>query len=133
MATFIGLLHKEWQAAPVLVVVPNSTITNWLREFARWAPQLTVVPYYGENAARKVMEEYELFHERPAPKTFGIKYHVLVTTYETITGPGNLTRIFKRVPRWELLVVDEGQRRKFNILDHTCATNQIVQSRVMAV
>ena len=111
MAAFIGLLKKEWDCWPALVVVPNSTITNWMREFARWAPELRVVPYYGDAASRKIMEEHELFHQKPAPKTLGIKYHVLVTTYETVTGPGNMP-IFKKVPRWEVMVIDEGQRRE---------------------
>jgi chromodomain-helicase-DNA-binding protein 4 len=118
MATFIGLLKQQYDAWPALVVVPNSTLTNWMREFARWAPELRVVPYHGESAARKIMEEYELFHDSPAPKTIGIKYHVLVTTYETVTAPGNLTAIFKKVPRWEVMVIDEGQRRGSSFTMH---------------
>lgn len=49
---------------------------------------------------------YELFHKaRREPK-----YHILVTTYETITNPKDFTAVFKSVDRWEILVVDEGQR-----------------------
>lgn len=92
---------------------PDS-ITNWVREFERWAPKLRVVPFYGESRSRTVIKNYELRHRVVETGTVGIKYHVLITTYETITSAkGDFTPVFKNVPRWEVLVVDEGQRRKF--------------------
>lgn len=100
------------QAFPSLVVVPNSTITNWIREFNRWAPRLRAVPFYGDQKSRDIIQQYELYHDHVAPGTTGLKYHVLVTTYETLTGPKNFSTVFKPVPRWEVLVVDEGQRCK---------------------
>lgn len=98
-------------AWPALVVVPNSTITNWVREFARWAPLLRVVPFYGESKSRDIVKKYELFHSKAAPHTTGAKYHVLITTYDTITNSRDFN-IFRSNPRWEVLIVDEGQRRK---------------------
>lgn len=112
IATFIGHTVGHHQANPVLVVVPNSTITNWVREFERWAPELRVVPFYGEAKARDIIKRYELFHHHQKPRTTGAKFHVLVTTYEMITNPREFTPVFKNVPRWEILVVDEGQRLK---------------------
>lgn len=111
------------QANPVLVVVPNSTITNWVREFERWAPELRVVPFYGEAKARDIIKRYELFHHHQKPRTTGAKFHVLVTTYEMITNPREFTPVFKNVPRWEILVVDEGQRRESNLM---CSPKVIV-------
>ena len=96
-----------------MVVVPNSTITNWVREFERWAPKLRVVPFYGDAKARDIIKKYELYHSRPASGTTGAKYHVLVTTYETITNTKEFGPVFKSTPSWELLVVDEGQRCEF--------------------
>ena len=96
---------------PTLVVVPNSTITNWVREFTKWAPELRVVPFYGEQASRDVIKEYELQHPTIAPDTTGAKYHVLIATYESVTSPKDFNAVFKKNPRWEVLVVDEGQRR----------------------
>ena len=112
MVTFIGAIMKLRKAWPALVVVPNSTITNWVREFERWAPNLRVCPFYGEARARDIIKQYELYHWDSIRGTTGAKYHVLVTTYETITGK-DFTTVFKKSPRWEMLVVDEGQRRKY--------------------
>lgn len=42
-----------------------------------------------------------------------LKYHVLITTYETITSSRDFGPVFKQVPRWEALIVDEGQRRMY--------------------
>ncbi|KAI0778404.1 hypothetical protein BD413DRAFT_489884 [Trametes elegans] len=112
IVTFIGYIAATFNSFPALVVVPNSTITNWVREFERWAPKLRVVPFYGEAKAREIIKRYELFHPNPASGTTGAKYHVLVTTYETVTNAKEFTPVFKNTPRWEVLVVDEGQRLK---------------------
>ena len=114
--TFLGTVIEKFTAAPALVVVPNSTITNWVREFSRWAPRLRVVPIFGEAKARDVVVRYELFH---GPKREP-KYHVLITTYETVTNPRDFTAVFKSVDRWEILVVDEGQRREFPLAVLKC-------------
>lgn len=99
IVTFLGTVVKKWNAFPALIVVPNSTITNWLREFERWAPDICVVPFYGEVKARNRIAKYELAH-----------FHVLVTTYEAIINAKDFSAVFKKQPRWEVLVVDEGQR-----------------------
>ncbi|KAF7339801.1 Chromatin remodeling factor mit1 [Mycena venus] len=112
IATFIGKAIGDFGAKPALVVVPNSTITNWVREFERWAPKLRVVPFYGEAKCREVIKKYELSHSGKKKKgCTSAKFHVLVTTYETLTGK-DFTTVFKNQPRWEILVVDEGQRLK---------------------
>ncbi|KAF7799325.1 hypothetical protein EIP86_010557 [Pleurotus ostreatoroseus] len=119
IVTFLGSVirggfkgFEQVKALPALVVVPNSTITNWVREFERWAPHLRVVPFYGDAKSREVVKNYELYHANPTKDTTGAKYHVLVTTYETVTNAKEFTPVFKATPRWEVLVVDEGQRLK---------------------
>ncbi|OAX44419.1 hypothetical protein K503DRAFT_765038 [Rhizopogon vinicolor AM-OR11-026] len=112
IVTFLGTVIEKWQAAPALVVVPNSTITNWVREFTRWAPNLRVVPFYGEAKARDIIIKYELFHPSDKKGTPEPKYHVMVTTYEALINPRDFNSVFKSIPRWEVLVVDEGQRLK---------------------
>ncbi|KAF9020320.1 hypothetical protein BDZ89DRAFT_1072318 [Hymenopellis radicata] len=112
IATFIGNVASNWNACPALVVVPNSTITNWVREFERWAPELRVVPFYGEAKARDVIKKYELSHRNKVAGQTSAKFHVLVTTYEALLNPKDFGTVFKSVPRWEILVIDEGQRLK---------------------
>ncbi|KAJ7492793.1 SNF2 family DNA-dependent ATPase [Mycena latifolia] len=112
IATFIGKIVQDFKAAPALVVVPNSTITNWVREFERWAPNLRVVPFYGEAKSREVIKNYELTHTKKRAGHTSAKFHVLVTTYETLSNNKDFTPVFKNQPRWEVLVVDEGQRLK---------------------
>jgi len=76
----------------------------------RWAPHLRVVPYHGEAKAREVLKKFELKHVRSEPGTTGAKFHVLVTTYDCLNNPKDFSTVFKAQPRWEVLVVDEGQR-----------------------
>ncbi|KAJ7071197.1 SNF2 family N-terminal domain-containing protein [Mycena amicta] len=111
IATFIGKIIQDFGVSPALVVVPNSTITNWVREFERWAPKLRVVPFYGEAKSRAIIKEFELLHKGKRKGYMSIKYHVLVTTYDTLIGR-DFSTVFKSLPRWEVLVVDEGQRLK---------------------
>ena len=65
IVTFLGSVirggfkgFEQVKALPALVVVPNSTITNWVREFERWAPHLRVVPFYGDAKSREVIKNY---------------------------------------------------------------------------
>ncbi|KAJ9100517.1 hypothetical protein QFC21_003560 [Naganishia friedmannii] len=109
IAAFLAYLGSEaYHVYPHLVVVPNSTLQNWTRELAKWAPHLRVVPYFGEKASRTVIREYELYHGRKDTRT--VKTHVIVTTYEVITSKD--FNVFAKIPRWETLIVDEAQRLK---------------------
>jgi SNF2 family DNA or RNA helicase len=46
IVTFVSLLFKKENRLPFLIVVPNATIGNWVREFEKWAPEdLRVVPF----------------------------------------------------------------------------------------
>ena len=39
---------------PFLVVVPLSTVPNWIREFRRWLPQCNALVYVGDTKSREV-------------------------------------------------------------------------------
>lgn len=72
IAFFAHLLEKGVKG-PHLVIVPGSTLENWLREFSIFCPQLHVMPYYaGQN-------------ERPGIQTRILDcrdtVNVVVTTY----------------------------------------------------
>ncbi|KAG5636366.1 hypothetical protein H0H81_008284 [Sphagnurus paluster] len=104
VATFLGSIAAKFRAFPALVVVPNSTITNWVREFERWAPKLRVVPFYGEAKARDVIKKFELYHETKRSGETGAKFHVLITTYEALLNQKDFTPVFKNQPRWEVII-----------------------------
>lgn len=44
---FLALLSERGIKGPHLIVVPGSTLENWLREFSIFCPSLVVMPYYG--------------------------------------------------------------------------------------
>ena len=80
--SFLYFLFKKFDIFPFLIVVPNSTATNWIREFAKWAPEMVVAPFFGYNAARDLALTHEILdrHKR-------IRCHVVVATYESILDP----------------------------------------------
>lgn len=50
---------------PHLVVAPLSTLRNWERELAAWAPHMNVVVLAGNQAGRDVIRTHELFFSGP--------------------------------------------------------------------
>ncbi len=38
---------------PFLVVVPLSTVPNWIREFRKWLPQVNALVYVGDSKSRE--------------------------------------------------------------------------------
>ena len=41
-------------AGPYLVVVPLSTVPNWIKEFQKWLPQVNALVYVGDSKSREV-------------------------------------------------------------------------------
>lgn len=86
---------------PHLVVVPSSTLENWLREFHKFCPSIIVQAYYGSQAEREDLR-YELQE---------MQYDVLVTTYNLATGaPPDFK--FLRNQHFDMIVFDEGHMLK---------------------
>jgi len=46
--SFLSHLYETGVSGPHLVIVPGSTLENWLREFRNFSPSLVVEPYYGK-------------------------------------------------------------------------------------
>lgn len=86
---------------PHLVVVPSSTLENWLREFQKFCPDLIVQAYYGSQAEREDLR-YELQE---------MEYDVLVTTYNLATGTAPDFK-FLRNQHFDMIVYDEGHMLK---------------------
>ncbi|KAG0608643.1 hypothetical protein M758_8G121700 [Ceratodon purpureus] len=119
--SLLGSLIEENVGLPHLVVAPLSTLRNWEREFATWAPQMNVVMYVGSGPAREVLRQHEFFFEKKnskkkdkGKKKVGeskqerVKFDVLLTSYEMI----NLDTAILKALKWECLIVDEGHRLK---------------------
>ncbi|KAK8515368.1 hypothetical protein V6N12_075412 [Hibiscus sabdariffa] len=118
---FLASLFEEY-VSPHLVVAPLSTLRNWEREFATWAPQMNVVMYVGSSQARAIIREYEFYHPKShkkikkkksgqiisESKQDRIKFDVLLTSYEMI----NLDTASLKPIKWECMIVDEGHRLK---------------------
>jgi len=90
---------------PHLIVVPKSTLSNWMNEFKRWAPTLNVVKFHGtkeerEELARDVLQPGQIDEER--------SWNVCVTTYEICNLEKNVFNKFA----WSYLIIDEAHRLK---------------------
>ncbi|PIN15480.1 Chromodomain-helicase DNA-binding protein [Handroanthus impetiginosus] len=113
---YLASLNEE-TVSPHLVIAPLSTLRNWEREFATWAPNMNVVMYAGNAKARSVIKEHEFFHPKSDKKGKGkkseskqsrIKFDVLLASYEMI----NIDSSFLKPIKWECMIVDEGHRLK---------------------
>ena len=118
--TYLYSLYKEGHCrGPFLVSVPLSTLINWEREFALWAPEFYVVSYVGDKESRQIIREHELSFEDNAVrkgdkasriKASTVKFHCLLTSYEMIS----MDAACLGSVQWEILVVDEAHRLKNN-------------------
>lgn len=98
ISLFAYLIEHKNNEGPFLIVVPLTTINNWMNEFAKWAPKIQCITYKGKK------------HERPllAQHLKNEKFHVVLTTYEYILhDKSTLCKI-----QWQYIVVDEGHRMK---------------------
>ncbi|BDA44270.1 probable ATP-dependent DNA helicase CHR12 [Coccomyxa sp. Obi] len=101
IATLALLQEAKHNNGPHLILAPKATLSNWMNEFAKWAPSMGVVLYDGGMEERKAIRMQHL--DVPAPA-----FNVLVTHYDLIIRDKNA---LKKV-QWEMLVVDEGHRLK---------------------
>ncbi|KAI5786379.1 SNF2 family N-terminal domain-containing protein [Peziza echinospora] len=102
VVAFLAHLLTTGEKGPHLVVVPASTLENWLREFKNFCPSLNVEPYYGTQK-----ERIDIRHSLERNKEF----HVIVTTYNLATGDKN-DRVFLKNMKFNVCVYDEGHMLK---------------------
>ncbi|KAI8878587.1 hypothetical protein K501DRAFT_228178 [Backusella circina FSU 941] len=101
--SFLARLYEMGDEGLHLIVVPSSTIENWVREFGRFAPKLQVRTYHGSQSERASLQ-IELVDEYD-------DYQVLVTTYNIATS-NESDRTFLRRLNCQTMILDEGHMVK---------------------
>lgn len=91
--------RRPW---PNLIVVPPSTYNNWLGEFEKFAPDLSVIGYRGSQSERAEIA-YEVEQEPEA-------YHVVLATYSQINNMADV----EAMQSFDLraAIFDEGHKMK---------------------
>ncbi|KAI8508957.1 Transcription activator BRG1 [Branchiostoma belcheri] len=114
IALITYLMEKKRVNGPFLIIVPLSTLSNWMLEMDRWAPAIVKIAYKGSpQMRRQLMSQLR-----------GGKFNVLLTTYEYIMKDKN---ILAKI-RWKYMIIDEGHRMK----NHHCKLTQILNTHYMA-
>ena len=101
--SFLGLLLEQGDQGPHLIIVPSSTVDNWLRELGRWCPLLKSIAYCGTQTQRREIQERVWMDQEP--------FHVVVTTYNMAAGTKE-DRAFLRRLRCQSMILDEGHMIK---------------------
>lgn len=108
------LMEKKKVNGPYLIIVPLSTLSNWLLEFDRWAPTVKKMAYKGSPNARRSLQT-QLRHT---------KFNVLLTTYEYVMKDKSvLAKI-----NWKYMIIDEGHRMK----NHHCKLTAVLNTHYNA-
>lgn len=88
---------------PHLILVPKTTLSNWMNEFEMWCPSLRALCFHGTKEERR-----EIIKKKLAPGQTKREWDVVVTTYEMAIIE---SATFRRWP-WQYLIIDEAHRIK---------------------
>ncbi|KAG7386000.1 hypothetical protein PHYPSEUDO_000855 [Phytophthora pseudosyringae] len=92
-------------SGPHIVLVPKSTLSNWLAEFQRWCPSLRAVKFHGNKEERQRCVQEVLCPGLPDDKR---RFDVCVTTFEMCLKEKTALCKFA----WRYLIIDEAHRIK---------------------
>lgn len=101
--SFLAHLKEIGEPGPHLVVVPSSTLENWLREFQKFCPEFAIEPYYGSQSERA---DIRIALSDPAAS-----FDVMVTTYNLACG-ATQDLGFLKSRKFNVCVYDEGHLLK---------------------
>ncbi|KAF8820970.1 chromodomain helicase Dna binding protein CHD1/SWI2/SNF2 [Cardiosporidium cionae] len=104
------MLYTEHLVGPYLIIVPQSTIDNWMREFEFWLPQANAVCFHGNAVGRDILRYYELRQVNVREKGKRWRFDVCITAPSILNSPSDLE--FLRRVCWQLMVVDEAHQLK---------------------
>lgn len=98
--SLLGFLRQyKGITGPHLVIVPKSTMGNWIREIEQWCPDMRAVKFHGDAEERKDQINNLI--------QYG-KFDVVVTSYEMVSR--EKTHLLKF--SWRYLIIDEAHRIK---------------------
>ncbi|XP_040274096.1 SWI/SNF-related matrix-associated actin-dependent regulator of chromatin subfamily A containing DEAD/H box 1 isoform X1 [Bufo bufo] len=100
---FLAHLYMNGDNGPHLVVVPASTLDNWVREFNHWCPDLNILLYYGSQDERRHLR-YDILNKI-------VEFNVIVTTYNCAISSTEDRGLFRRL-KLNYAVFDEGHMLK---------------------
>lgn len=98
IALLCYLMEFKKNVGPFLIIVPLSTLSNWVLEFDKWAPSIKKLIYKGNPQTRKDISKLMK----------SSKWNVCLTTYEYILKDRLTLSKFD----WKYIIVDEGHRMK---------------------
>ena len=118
--TFCKEMSMYGVHGPFLILVPLSTIGNWIREFELWT-DFNCIVYHGSSASKQMLQDYEFyfvdqgttpnksnsFANEPV-KNATVKFNALITTYEVLLADVAILGQFK----WRSCIIDEAHRLK---------------------
>ncbi|XP_051748543.1 probable global transcription activator SNF2L2 isoform X1 [Ctenopharyngodon idella] len=114
IALITYLMENKRLNGPYLIIVPLSTLSNWVYELDKWAPSIVKIAYKGTPSMRRSF----------VPQLRSGKFNVLITTYEYIIKDKH---ILAKI-RWKYMIVDEGHRMK----NHHCKLTQVLNTHYVA-
>ncbi|XP_059403151.1 probable global transcription activator SNF2L2 [Carassius carassius] len=114
IALITYLMELKRLNGPYLIIVPLSTLSNWVYELDKWAPSIVKIAYKGTPSMRRSF----------VPQLRSGKFNVLITTYEYIIKDKH---ILAKI-RWKYMIVDEGHRMK----NHHCKLTQVLNTHYVA-
>ena len=103
LISFLAFLRENGTNGPFLILGPLSTVSNWVREFAFWTPDIPVVMYHGSPQVRGQIRRQQLKGDSK-----GAKFPVVCTSYEICMRDKKFLSAYP----WKFIVVDEGHRLK---------------------
>lgn len=119
------MLEYHHIRGPHIVLVPKSTLSNWMSEIRRWCPQLRPIKFHGTKDERAEMAAGPLQPGIAAEKR---EWDVVVTTYEV----ANIEKRTLEKFAWQYLVIDEAHRIKnenstlSNTVRDFCVTHRLL-------